>query len=394
MNKKRYIKWQIKELLPLYIISAIILVAIFWLTISTMDFWPFYYKNPNTGIYEKLGNAPWPPLFALFVPSLILSFVLPYFAFSHQRKHIHADFYYQLPFKKNELRRTNLLISLVILLATITIIYWFGILFIGIRQIIANNTIEYLLNEHYYYNYVYFIPYYFILIIGIAFNYFISSFFVSLGTKYLDSVLYEIFGQLFFAFIVEVFLYLIFAGTKFTSDHWSLYALAYTPSISWLEVGRVTGLFCLWIAKINYVLDAGSIATRIVSSSAYLIFGAFMTWYMLFKKKDPSGEHAGKGVPTSPISYVIPHVFALFLGLVNSCTYGILAGVGVNGQTMAWMAVVQVILYLIMWGVAYYFFLVIANGTFRFKKKNWIACACVAGVVIINAIVYLIIIIA
>ncbi len=390
MNKKQYIKWQIKEMLPMYIISFIILGAIFWLTISTSELMPTKFKNYETGdYYISLSVLSWPPLFAILIPALLLSFFLPYSSFIYQRKRIYSDFYYQLPFKKNELRRTNLLISYTILTIAITIIYWIGILYIFIRQIQLNATDEYFVANNFYYNYVYFIPYYFVLLLGTSLNYFISSFFISLGTKSLDSLLYLIFGQLILAFMVETFLILILVGAKNSdSTEALLNAVSYTPSPSWLENVRSTMIFCDLAMRGSVSLEKGDIITRIVSSSAYLLLGGFLTWYMLFKKKDPSGEDAGKGVPTTPISKAIPHAFALMSGLYISCSFGLYGSSGIGNF---WLYLPMMLMEMIMWGVAYYFYMVMANGGFHFKKKNWIAFASVTSIVVILGFVYLLI---
>ncbi len=390
MNKKSYIKWQIKELLPMYIISFIILAAIFWLTISTSNLAPVFYKNSDGTFTSYISVSTWPPLFAILIPALLISFFLPFFAFSYQRKRTHADFYYQLPFKKNELRRTNLLISYTILATAITIIYWFGVLFIFIKQVQNNANIDYLRANPYYYNYVFFLPYYFVLLVGVSLNYFISSFFISLGTKSIDAALYLVFGQLFLAFFVESVFFLAWAGTKFNTydSLWMLNALGYTPSSSWLETIRSTIIFAQLATTSKVSLETGDMVTRIVSSSAYLLLGGFLTWYMLFKKKDPSGEDAGKGLPTTPIAMAIPHIFALMIGLFTSCSYGLY---GTLGTAYFWACFPSMLMSLIMWGVAYYFFIVIANATFHFKKANWIVFASVSAIVVILGVVYLII---
>lgn len=390
MNKKSYIKWQIKELLPMYIISFIILATIFWLTVSTSSLMPTHYVDGDGGHHSYISASTWPPLFAILIPALLVSLFLPFFSFSYQRKRTHADFYYQLPFKKNELRRTNLLISYTVLAIAITIIYWIGVLFIFIKQFQTNSNNEYFIAHPYYYNYLFFLPYYFALLVGISLKYFISSFFISLGTRNGDTLLYLVFGQLSLAFFVESILFLAWAGTKFNGSDslWMLDALSYTPSPSWLETIRLTIIFAQLTTTGEVGLSAGDMVTRIVSSVAYLLLGCFLTWYILFKKKDPSGEDAGKGLPTTPLAMAIPHIFALMTGLYTSCGYGIYGALGIS---MFWTFFPSMLMSLIMWGVAYYFFIVVANATFHFKKINWIIFSSVTGVVVILGIVYLII---
>lgn len=104
MNKKAFIKWQVKELLPVYIISFALLAVIFWFTILNSNLLPKVFENygPDgtlNGTYLYYYNA-LPPLFAIGVPVIILSFVLPFGTFSYQTSHIRSDFFYQVPLKE------------------------------------------------------------------------------------------------------------------------------------------------------------------------------------------------------------------------------------------------------------------------------------------------------
>lgn len=80
----------------------------------------------------------------------------------------------------------------------------------------------------------------------------------------------------------------------------------------------------------------------------------------MLKKKDPSGEYAGKATPVNTYISLYPHIFAVMTGLL------IASAIGSFGILMLtnWM------LY-ILWAAAYYFTIVAVNGGFHFKIKNW-----------------------
>ncbi len=374
-------------MLPVYIITIVLLAAIFWLSSLTSDFLPSHYADSDGKDYIYYGVTSWPTLMKILIPSLIASMALPFITFAYQRKRVRADFYYQLPLKKKAFRRNSLLISLIILLSAITIIYWVGIIIIAAKQNQANLADEYFVNHQFHYNFLLFIPYYFYLIIGIGLNFFISSFFVSLGTRTIDSILYLLFGQIFIAFIVFALLFNVWGFMKFSindSNQEMLNVMTATPSPSWLETIRGTVLFCEYITRGYVNLELSEFVTRIVCTSFYLLLGGFFTWYMLFFKKDPSGEYAGKGVPTNLLSFIFPHAFAFFVGLLIS-SVGELASISLI------LSIPSTIMSLVMWGVTYYFYMVLVNGGFHFSKKNWIAYGGVAGVTLIMTIINLII---
>ncbi len=384
MNKKKFIWQQIKEMLPVYIITIILLAAIFWLTSMNSRLAPSYYSNYDGAYYVSYSTA-WPPLFAILIPSLLASMALPFICFIYQRKRVRADFFYQLPFKKKEYRRYVLLINLVILLVAITIIYWIGVLIMFCQQIHMNSIDEYLKMSPFYYNYLIFIAYYFYLIICIGLNFFISAFFISLGTRTIDSILYLIFGQLFIAFIFMTLVFAIWGFNRWiveTSNEWIVSLISYTASPSWLEIVRGTIHTCIYMAKGEFNIETGELVTRIVSICLYLLLGGLATWYMLFIKKDPSGEYAGKGVPTNTFTASFPHAFAFMLGIYVA-SIGAITNYGL-------LSIPSISMSFIMWGIAYYFYIVLTNGGFHFNKKHWIAFGSVAGFTLMLSVAYII----
>ena len=388
MNKKGFIKWQIKESLPLYIIAAIVLAAVFWIPSISNRLVPSLYFNDNNYTTSTMPTMVYylvcfPPLFYISIPAIIFACFLPISCFSHQTNHVRSDFFYQIPMKEKELRNTKVLLNFAILEIIYTIVYWVGILFIFVNQSSQNAIDPYFSANPYFYNYIYFVPYFFLLMVEIALTYFTSSFLASLATRNKDCGFYIVFGQLFLAFsFMAILLFFIRCGSFNYLDSFSQFTISF-PNFSWLESEFHTFIFSDLIYKVNYLgnntnlpnsYNAIYIAARIFSSVCFLITGGLSAWGVLFKK-DPSGEFAGKAGMGGKIASTIPHLTMGMIGLFVAC--GVSTSYGTIGMYI----------FYILWGVLYYFSLVIVNGSFHFSKKKWITYLSVCGGVILLTIV-------
>lgn len=376
MNKKALIKWQIKELLPIYIISFVLIAVIFWFTIMASRMMPTVYgfEEGSDNIYINYYEAT-PPLFAIIIPTLIASTIWPIAIFSYQTSHIRSDFFCQIPLKEKELRKIRIFLNLTILEVITTFVYWIGILFIATAQMSANANEAYFIIFPYYYQYGYFVLYYLILVIAIALNFFVSSYFISLGTRTIESIMYLIFGQLFLAFVFTSILLPINSIASYKERNATLANLVSSlPSFSWLESCMLTNVMNQLIMKSSYSIDGIELIARIVSEIGYLLVGAACI-YVMMAKKDPSGEYAGKPMPINTYISLYPHIFSLMTGLL------IATGIGLLSQAVTgWMCY-------ILWAGAYYFIIVAVNGGFHFKVRNWIYFGAVCSVTLIMSII-------
>ena len=378
MNKKAFVKWQIKELLPVYIISFAILAVVFWFSVLNSSLLPNVYEDYQGVPHLQYYNA-FPPIYAIGVPVILLSFVLPFGTFSYQTSHVRSDFYYQIPLKEKELRRLRLSLNLAIALIIISVVYWIGILLIYLRQTSLNSQSEYFKDQPFFYSYIYFLPYYLVLLFSFACNYFISSYFVSLGTRTLDSVFYLIFGQFVLGLTIFSLILLI---TSLSNENSTLSELmAAMPSPSFIEPMCVTYLFAS-LAFRNFQITVLETIVRIVSCTCFLSLGSFLGWYMLFGKKDPSGEYAGKGSPINFYTSLYPHFFAAVVGFFMATFIGTGATYGI---------VIIAPIFFILWAATYYFSIVLINGGFHFNSKNWIISGGVTlTIVVLTILVYFI----
>ncbi|HBE98881.1 MAG TPA: hypothetical protein DDW18_02440 [Firmicutes bacterium] len=217
------------------------------------------------------------------------------------------------------------------------------------------------------------------MLFSFACNYFISSYFVSLGTRTLDSVFYLIFGQFVLGLTISSLILLI---TCLSNENGILSELmAAMPSPSFIEPMCVTYLFAS-LALRNFQITVLETIVRIVSCTCFLSLGSFLGWYMLFGKKDPSGEYAGKGIPINVYTSLYPHFFAAVVGFFMATFIGATASYGI---------VIIAPIFFILWAATYYFSIVLINGGFHFNSKNWIISGGVTlTIVVLTILVYFI----
>ena len=135
MNK-RFIKWQLKEWMPL--LCAILIIFFFTmvvpgLIISTYrDVWvdDVWTWSMNTPSLSRFVIAP-----------MCFAFILPLFVLDYRFNKRKADIYYQLPLKEKELKNTRIVLALVALLVLFTITFFAGMLSTMAHQTSERNWI-------------------------------------------------------------------------------------------------------------------------------------------------------------------------------------------------------------------------------------------------------------
>ena len=373
---------QIKELIPIFIAIFISLAAVFWFTILGSNTLPSVYQNDSeTTILYYTAN---PPLLAIIIPSFLAALVLPFAAFSYQTSHIRADFFYQIPMKEKELRRTRLITYFIILEIIISIVYWIGILFLFSRQLSENALSNYWKDQPYFYHYGWFLFYWVYLSLTVGLHFFISSYFISLGTRVIDSMIYLVIGHAVLALwfggiimLLDTWTGMSFAnGSNAAARAFQQFEFAWYNQ-SWFEpILETITIFAPLANNISLNLSDIHFAVRILSLLSYAFVGVGCVLAMIFAK-DPSGERAGHAGARNLYISFYPHVLAGVVGLF-------LANV-IARTSVSVMAYTGFLLF-ILWGVAYYFLLVLLKAGFRFKAKTWIAFGSVLGGVLILTI--------
>lgn len=388
MNKREFIRWQIKEWLPLLLGYGGITAIFYWLA--------SYYGVDEFLSYSARTASSVTPMIVICVFTFLATAFIPLAIFSYQTNRVRADFYDQIPLRDKELRRIRILIVLISILIIFTIVFWVGILLTYLHQVVLNHEAYRRLLERgadpnefvpYYFQYVYYIPLFFLLVLGIVAHYFTCVFFLSLGNRVWDCILLLVLGELLLNFALQAILfpaYVVCAET-FTSSDSSF--LRYINDFMRLSFGFgyylavFLSFFSENIAKTpsdssvpSLYQNSTQAAVFYINVIAFLLIGLICAWLMLFAKKDPAGELAGKaGARNRGIAW-IPHLFMLFAGFVMAgATQLVIYSDGV--------LIVVFCFVLASWAVIYFLLLFASRSTIRFAKQDWIRVAIVAGMV-------------
>ncbi len=385
MNKKAFIRWQIKEWLPLFIGFGAVTGLFYWLA--------SYFSAEFYGYgYTSVGVTT--PMYVLMALIFAAAAIFPIAIFSYQTNHIRADFYDQIPLKNKELRRIRVLIGIIGLLALFTVIFWIGVLITYLRQVIFNQQeYQYFMSQQnanpadfkpYYFNYVYYIPFFFVLALGLVAHYFTCVYLASLGNRVWDSILYIILGEALLNFALQSILlpsYVAFSSSNYNSKD---------PFTDWIQLSigfyfflkvfiRFYGGEIAWTegaTKPNLYDSSSAAAAFYIGVIGFLLVGAIAAYLMLFKKKDPAGELAGRPGARNGAIALIPHAVMLMLGF--------LLAAAAQWATMYGGTMVSLFIFVVaLWATAYFLLLFASRGTIRFEKKDWIIAAVVAGIVFV-----------
>lgn len=368
-NLKKMIKWQLKDWLPFLIISSVLVSIIFWLYCSTETTVVTVYDYSSYGgdIHYMYPSDIYFTIAVFFLP---LTFILPFAIFGYRYSTKKADTFFQLPLKENVLKRFKFLTLLIFYLGVFTLAYWIGVLILGMNQIFSNNHLAD--NQMgFWFNYWYFIPIYLFLLVVLAIEFTLNSFFISLANTAWGSIFHMVIGNL----ILLLSGYSLFDALTVLTNDSAIYNIALSfPSLSFVEP------FFIGVNVLEKCLLGNQVTSlepiRYVSFSLHVLIGGGAFLYLWFGK-EPSGEYAGKYKPFTTISAIMPHVLAVILGLFLSQ----FAYITIFQSALLY---VQFAMYAIMALGGYYFLIVLFKMSFNWEKKTWIAMiACVLFVAII-----------
>ena len=173
----KYIWINIKKKLPLYIICTHLFFATaFTFIVNTTFIEQHFYEE-----YFYYGNESTPGYILLFVLFMIIMAILPLFGMNYRYSLGRSDLFRQAPYKNKHLRYGEHLSALAIIVTAFTLSYIFLVVGLMIKEhfivkVPEANEFSYYVKLHY--NYVYYIPAFFVfLVMGVA-QYFISYFFI------------------------------------------------------------------------------------------------------------------------------------------------------------------------------------------------------------------------
>lgn len=354
MNKK-YLKWQSFSWLPAFGILLLIMLAIFVPSMANINI--VKPTNPDYGYYNYTNSG----ISYILYPSLILSCIVPLFAYSYRTSVPKVDSLMQVPFKKNEFRNTRIILALTIFLVVFTLAYWLGAGVMAIRQ---STSIDTDLYTYCHFNYQYYVYVYLILLVQIVMSYFVSCFFVSFGSDLTSQIILLIMGELLLSFVlygpqtlVQTLIKKFATKETYLSSPIAL-MLSFIEPVNFDDI-IFNGLIC-YGQKADLTDYGGNLLY--VGLGLYFLCGIGATVYTILAK-DPSGEVAGKSGERSLYGKIIIALaalfFAAFLGTSSYNSY--------SGTALA----ITIIVYL-LYVLGFYIIYVAYMRRFDLGKIGWI----------------------
>lgn len=353
MKTNKFILWQIKKWLALFIVTTLIVVVFLRSDAVLAD----------TTTLSAFNLA---------------AFVLPCFVFAERFDKGAADAYRAFPAEKLKIKRIKILIMLVFLVALVTVAYLSGVIFY-----FMNYGDEYAAQVYSYYNYdpsglirvgasSFFMNYFLILVYTVT-TYLFNCTLASLGNFVLTSIIYMSAGSLLLTGTIPA-LILTFASNNGIKD----YLLNCLSNGDFMGVGGTYGKqFAISvILKDMYSLEAFSYY-RLSTASIVLMVILFVievgVGVLSFFISDPSGEHysmAGARDEKHKLivyaSYAVTFMIIAFLSAV------------MGNVSFIYFSFYVVTLF-IFTVIGTYISFVIFNKRFALKKKELIVLASIVG---------------
>lgn len=302
---KQYIKWQIREWLPVFFVIFLLFGIAFLAPSSINEVGNT--RNAQTNL-ESIG-----------VTFSVAVMIFPLFALDYRYKKSKADTFMQAPFKERQLRTSRLLIGLIGILILFTLIYICGVLIIYFRQLNASSN--------YFYHYEYYVAAYFFLILFGSIEYFISASIASFSDNVIDAI--------FLLLVANTIRTLLFSSfTSYYSAILDVYCGMYTYTgieiftlaPSFYAPGVYSDFCFSSLILENEIGDAffgNEHALFDTSLCIYLVMG-LASFFYIFMSKEPSGEHAGSNGPRNAAISLLPHLsYILFSIWFIAITYSL-----------------------------------------------------------------------
>lgn len=341
---KSYWKWQFKNAIPFMIVVFSLMTIIPLISVLSLSPYETFYAT-ESGYIGYSAISPSVLLLENLIPALIAISIAPFVVYSYRYSLRSVDTFYQASRKEGYAKRTRSFIYAGIVLASFTIIFWLSVLgvFLKIKygRIPENN--EYAIYARVQYDFIWYLPAYFMSLVALILQFGIASFFISKGNSLLRSIFNLVLGECFLGFIfLGLFIYIetivvccqLGEGAMVSVD--GLFAsvgtargggyLTHNASIA-LPAAFIYQLFKDRIAMNTvsplFVFNdsmAFFSSITIIFLIIYMAFGIFGL-VLIFKEKEPSGEYAGKTNSPNILPDVIFHAGMGTIGLLEfSCS--------------------------------------------------------------------------
>ena len=367
MNKKKFILYQIKINLPILIIFAsfatllpLINVALSNITIE---------ESSNNNIDSFI-------IFMSLVP-YIFAFIYPLTIFSYRYYRPTVDFFYQMAVDKRFTKRVKILIGLFSSIGVLLITYLLSFIILFIRYNALLSLGKTLVNINFS---AFFIALPFIVLSLVA-TYSISLFCASLGNNQKDKFLLWFFSNvILFMFFTSISTYLLFIVSSLIA--FQDYDVLINPLICSLSPLSIISIVS---NTFSYLLVNGSwFSFASLSSILSLVFFiliigfAVFSFIYTFNSKEKRGEFATINGSYNLLTYIIPHVAFLNVGIYITTTW-----------SLGWSLIFYLpsIIFFAVYFVGYYFALVWYYKKLKMDKKNFLFYFINVGTVIALSII-------
>lgn len=389
MNRKLYIKWLLRQWLPLiFIFGAIMLLAYFVPSLSgaiypyetAQDYFGYsYYDFAESLFYTEIGEVS-AGTSAIMNCGIMAAIAMPFFVFSYRFDKSSADTYLQVPAKRNEVRLIRVFVGLAIILSALTIVFWGGNIAKLIRQAFFKQARD---GEapFYFFNYGYYALFYLYLILIVISTYLFNCTVLHIVGRVLD-------GLILFSVVA-----VLMAGTLlfFLGYYTVIYSCIVQRFDTPVEFAMYDGLSAFTNPQMvcTYVFEPLICHSKITRFELGNI--TVGTWYaypivklalssLLFICHEPSGEYFGKPGGTNKIGKILIHVLGVMCALTMGIVWFYISWLGV------YIFFVMVFVYGIF-GVCYYLTIALYQKSFALKKDDLIIYLSVLAAGIIASIV-------
>ena len=391
MNRKLYIKWLLRQWLPLIFIFGAILLLVYFVPSLSGAIYPdggtaeyyggSYYGGTDSLFYTEVGNVN-AGTSSIMTWGIMAAIVMPFFVFSYRFDKVSADTYGQIPAKSNEVRIIRILVGLCIVLSVLTIAFWAGNIAKVIRQACFEPAVKGYM-PFYFFNYGYYALFYAYLLLIVASTYLFCCTILHLVGRVLDGlILLLVVGilmagtVLFFCGWFNVFVHIATNGKGRMPFEYTMY-----DGLSALSNPQIACQYVFepLICTSAYV-EPGFDDLMVGMLYAYPIVKLALSVFV-FICHEPSGEYFGKPGGINSIGKIMIHILAAMIALTMGIVWFYLAEYGI------YIFFLMVFIYGIFL-VCYYLMLSLYQKSFALKKADLIVFLSVVAVGIIVSVIF------
>lgn len=408
---KKYLIFSLKRYIPLFVVSFAVcffgFVTVFGASIPTQVTTTVYIGGESYYVPTLLGSLSISSgILAMMIPVTIFTMLLPFFANSYRYSMQSADTFYQIGKNKKSIRWVNNLLLLGSFIAIFTAAFMLAIAILFARQapnigrpddVVHPEPGSKQVTHYLFFNFGYYVPVYFLIVVFAILNYAISYFLVTRANNLVDSIILLLLGEfiLSIGIMTPIWFSLLCQALAYSGDNYSAFinetfligtrTSCFVSPIAWIIYffdGLITGTGSLFVSQMSdLILDGPAtfgLVMSIVCVVVYLAVAGFGI-YKFLSEKESSGELAGKPVGRDIFQYIIFHMAFGLIGLWIGSLQSLLGGT-LTALTNQVFAVVLFISEMGFFGAAYYVLFGLLRRNFKMNKKELILFISIVGV--------------